>query len=486
MTPDCTIIVPVRNRAALTRNCLDALLAPRGESPSFELVVVDDASTDMTRETLGEYGDEILVVRRDANGGFASACNDGAARAMGRYLVFLNNDTVPQTGWLAALVHHAEEHPAAAAVGAKLLYPSGAVQHAGVVICRDGLPRHLYQGFPGDHPAVNRSRRFQAVTAACMLVRREAFEEAGGFDDAYLNGLEDVDLCLRLGARGHEVHYCHEAVVVHYESATRGRRSKEIDAAVRLYRDRWADVVRPDDVDYYVEDGLLRIGYDEAYPLRVTLAAHLAVLDGERQTETERLLGAATRQVFDLLRETVRLSVEGAERRDSVASPPLADELSAASLLEHARRIEIEIAGIQQAVAELRGTPASPYLLYSKLTEEVRGAVERVTPSGSTILVVSRGDERLVELAGRQARHFPEDAQGLYAGHHPATDEEAIGHLEQLRNSGADYLVFPPTAMWWLKHYDGFARHLADRYTLLPEEACAVYVLEGGNGDGDH
>jgi GT2 family glycosyltransferase len=486
VTPVCSIVIPVHGRAAVTRQCLDAVLALREEAPRFETVVVDDASTDRTGDVLADFGEAIRIVRRETNGGFATACNEGAARARGGYLVFLNNDTVPQSGWLAALVDHAEEHPEAAAVGAKLLYPGGAVQHAGVVIGQDGLPRHLYQGFPRDHPAVNRSRRFQAVTAACVLIRREPFEDAGGFDASYRNGLEDVDLCLRLGARGHEIHYCHEAVVVHYESATRGRHSEETDSALRLYRRRWGDRVQPDDVDYYVDDGLLRIGYDDSYPLRLTLAPELAVLDGERGTETERLLGAALRQVFELLRETIRLSVEGTEKHDPTERPLPRAEASAVDVLESARRLEIEIADLQQAVAELGGAPASPYLLYRKLSEEVRGAVERVTPAGSTILIVSRGDEELVELAGRRGRHFPQDDRGLYAGHYPASDEEAISHLEALRDSGAQYLVFPPTALWWLKHYGGFARHLADRYTLLPEETCAVYALEGGNGDGDH
>ena len=88
------------------------------------------------------------------------------------------------------------------AVGAKLLFPNGTVQHAGVVIGQDRWPHNLYTGFPAS--TRRQPLRLPAVTAACMLVRRDAFEPAGGFDPAFLNGYEDVDLCLRLGEEGHE------------------------------------------------------------------------------------------------------------------------------------------------------------------------------------------------------------------------------------------------------------------------------------------
>src|SRR6185436_7435266 len=112
------------------------------------------------------------------------------------------------------------------------------VQHAGVVIDPERNPRHIYTGFPADDPAVNKSRRFQAVTFACALVRRDIFEEAGMLDTAFRNDLEDVDFCLRLGEAGHEVHYCHESVLYHLESVSRGKRSDETEQNIRLFRSR--------------------------------------------------------------------------------------------------------------------------------------------------------------------------------------------------------------------------------------------------------
>jgi GT2 family glycosyltransferase len=310
----CSVIIPVHNRASLTRQCLEALL---GEPPlglDWEIIVVDDASTDLTPSVLAGYGDRIRTVGLESNVGFAAACNRGAMIASGAYLLFLNNDTLPKPGWLDALARYAEAHPDGAAFGAKLLYPDGTIQHAGVVICQDRFPRHVYQGFPADHPAVNRSRRYQAVTGACLLVRAAAFFEVKGFDSQFVNGYEDHDLCLRLGERGYEVHYCHESVLYHLESASREGRADEAELATRLYLERWGERVRPDDLDYYVADGLLRLSYWESYPVQMEVSPLLAVVaGGGRDTEAEGLLATRARQVYELMKETLRLRVRADE-----------------------------------------------------------------------------------------------------------------------------------------------------------------------------
>jgi GT2 family glycosyltransferase len=312
----CSIIIPVFNKVSLTRQCLDALLAEHHPELALEIIVVDDASTDSTPEELADYKQKVGVVRHEVNAGFATSCNDGAEQASGELLVFLNNDTIPHAGWLEALVHYADQHPEAAVVGSKLLYPNGTIQHAGVVICQDRYARHLYAGLPGDHPAVNKSRRFQVVTAACVLVRPELFRHAKGFDPAFQNGLEDVDLCLRLGEQGHQVHYCHTSVLTHLESVTRTT-SKEERANNQLYMERWGHRVQPDDFRYYLEDGLIRMTYDQVLcPLALKVSPLLALIDEEgRQREADRLLRARGDQVFGFLKDTIRLGVELKEAR---------------------------------------------------------------------------------------------------------------------------------------------------------------------------
>ncbi len=434
-TARVAVVVPVFNQASLTAQCLERLLG----DASCEIVVVDDASTDATPELLGGYRDRIKVVTHRANRGFARSCNDGAsAAAAGDYLVFLNNDTLPQPGWLRALVAYADAHPAAAVVGAKLLFPDRTIQHAGVVICQDRYPRHLYTGFPAEHPAVNRPRRFQIVTGACMLVRRAVFVQAGGFDPAFRNGFEDVDLCLRLGERGHQIHYCPASEVVHLESVSPGRFRRDREN-VSLYRKRWLARVEPDDVRYYLEDGLLRFGYEGRFPVCLEVSPRLAALDGAgRSGERERLLRQRNREVAELQRENTRLSV-----------------------------------------ALGRRAADSPERRYQLLRTRIRVCASRWIPIGATVLVISKGDSALLELPGRTGWHFPQTERGTYAGHHPAGSAEAIAHLEALRRRGAHFLLIPATASWWLDHYRGFRRHLEARYPRMGSagDPCSIYAL---------
>lgn len=251
-------------------------------------------------------GERIRAIRHEVNMGFAVSCNDGAAIADGDFLVFLNNDTIPQAGWLDALLHYAIQYPEVAIVGAKLLYPNNTIQHAGIVFHDNGDPRHVYAGFPANHPAVNVSRRFQAVTAACALVRRPAFEQVAGFDTVFRNGYEDVDLCLRLGALGADIHYCHESVVYHLESVSDGRRTHDV-TNYEQYRSRWAHRVRQDAVQYYVDDNLLKIAIPFLYPTQFTISPLLGTISGETEQETDQVLNQRAEQVFSLLRENIDL-----------------------------------------------------------------------------------------------------------------------------------------------------------------------------------
>jgi GT2 family glycosyltransferase/glycosyltransferase involved in cell wall biosynthesis len=280
----CSIVIPVYGQASMTRNCLNSLLSGRRDPRIAEIIVVDDASPDETPSMLREFGDSIRIVTHPQNMGFGRSCNDGAAAARSDMLVLLNNDTVPHRGWLEALMTYALAHPEAGIIGSKLLYPSGRLQHAGVVICEDRRPRHLYRGFPGTHPAVSVSRRLQVVTGACMLVHRPLFAKLGGFDIAFRNGFEDVDLCLRAGEIGSQVHYCADSVLEHYESATRHGRPEEELRNFQLYWDRWAHRVIPDEFAFYSADGLLRIKQIDRYPLEFDISPELGVVPGPTST----------------------------------------------------------------------------------------------------------------------------------------------------------------------------------------------------------
>ncbi len=435
--PSASVVVPVHGRAGLTRRCLELVLADL--PAACEVVVVDDGSRDETPAVLAGFGETIRVVRLEENRGFAAACNAGAEAASGEFLAFLNNDTEPRPGWLGRLLEYAREHPGAAVVGAKLLYPTGVVQHAGIAIGQDGYPHNLYAGFPAEHPAVDRPRRLQAVTGACQLVRRQTFEQVGGFDQGFRNSMEDVDLCLRIGEIGGEVHLCPAAVAVHLESATRGREEK-FEASVALYRERWRRRVRRDDLALYAEDGLIEVEYPDGHPLRISVSPLLAAIERSDRhgAELEPLLRRQGRQVEELQREVTRLAAE------------LTD-----------RGAEVELSSFE----------------YEDDVAEVRAEIERSVPAGASVLVLSRGDSDLLRVRDRAARHFPSGADGRYLGHHPADDEEAVELFEGELRKGAEYLVIPAGELWWLRHYGGFAARLEASPSRESHDACTIYRL---------
>jgi hypothetical protein len=123
---------------------------------------------------------------------------------------------------------------------------------------------------------------------------------------------------------------------------------------------------------------------------------------------------------------------------------------------------------------------ADRFVRYQTAILRLRAAVRDTLPTDATVLVASRGDDELLRLDGRRAWHFPQTATGAYAGHHPADSQSAIDHLEELRAAGADALVLPATAFWWLDHYADFRRHLDECHDRVRADAdCVIYHLTG-------
>ena len=329
----CSIIVPVYGRSALTRQCLDALLAGT-ERSSFEIVVVDDGSPDGSGALWADYDERVSLIANERNLGFARSCNAGAAVAEGEFLVFLNNDTLPRRGWLDALADYAEARPRAGAVGSKLLFPDGTVQHAGLVFADDRLPRHAYVGFPAEHAAVSRSRRFAAVTGACVLLRREAFAEAGGFDPHSTTGTRtSTCACASPSWDGRSISAPTASSPI---SSPRPVPASAYEELNRLFLERWGDRIEPDDLRLYRADGLLRFHYDGHGANRVTLAARAR--DGRRRRRgaagsaswrcaaTRRPGCCGRREGWRSRRSSARTGPDGGRRRSSGAGrvPPAA------------------------------------------------------------------------------------------------------------------------------------------------------------------
>jgi GT2 family glycosyltransferase len=178
--------------------------------------------------------------------------NLAAREAKGEVLLFLNNDIeVVAPNWIEAMLEHAQR-PEVGAVGAKLVYPDGTVQHAGVVVGIGGFAdhafRHLDGGAPGYLHLASLVRDVSAVTGACMMVRRQVFESLGGFDERLRVAFNDVDFCLRLGERGLGVVYTPHAVLTHHESASRGALHPRSEYL--FMRRRWGELVARGDPFY--------------------------------------------------------------------------------------------------------------------------------------------------------------------------------------------------------------------------------------------
>ena len=250
-----SIIIPCWNQAEYTEACLAALAANTPRGVEYELVLIDNGSTDRTPDLLARWPSlsgaawrpgTYRVIRNEANLGFARACNQGASEARGEYLLFLNNDTAPQPGWLEPLVDALDADPRTAAAGSLLLYPDGTVQHSGIGFLANGVPRHWnHRADPASCEIVFEPRELQAVTGACLLVRRAVFEDQGGFDEAFVNGVEDIDLCLKLRAEGWKVRYEPASVLTHVASVS-PRREADNARNGSVYLSRWAPRVLPD------------------------------------------------------------------------------------------------------------------------------------------------------------------------------------------------------------------------------------------------
>lgn len=246
--PLVSIIIPVFNKVNLTRRCVESILKTP-PSVSFEIVIVDDHSQDGTGDYLAYLSRRYNFVkthRNSRNIGFSASCNRGAELAKGEFLIFLNNDTIPLPGWVEALVEVAKSDRNIAVVGSKLLYPNNTIQHAGVLFRNFPFPVtpfHVYAGEPADYPDANVEVDYDAVTAACMLVKRKIFEKLGGFDERFINGYEDVDFCLRVKDAGYRIVYTPRSVIYHLESSSPGRFDRSIPN-VRILHNKWMGRVK--------------------------------------------------------------------------------------------------------------------------------------------------------------------------------------------------------------------------------------------------
>ena len=257
-SPLVTIIIPTRDKVEILKKCIESI-QQKTDYPNWEMLVIDNGSIEpATLEYFRELKEDcrirVLAYGKPFN---YSAINNFAARqAKGDVLALLNNDLeviAPQ--WLGEMVSHAIR-PEIGAVGAKLLYPDGTVQHAGVVLGIGGVAGHVHRYLPSDDPGycyrASVTQNLSAVTGACMLVRKAAYWQVGGLNEASLAvAFNDIDFCLKLREAGYRNLYTPYAVLTHHESISRGRddteeKNKIFRQEYAYMQDTWQGKLRDD------------------------------------------------------------------------------------------------------------------------------------------------------------------------------------------------------------------------------------------------
>jgi GT2 family glycosyltransferase len=239
-----SFVIPLLDNLALTRVCVDSLRATLPAALTHEIILVDDGSTDGTRAWLATLATPFRVVLNDRNLGYATANNRAAALARGEFLALLNNDLVLLPRWLEPmLAAHRALGPRAGLVGnLQLDARTAALDHAGIVINHQCKPVH--DRTPPSHleRVLRPTRRVPAVTGACLLIERALWQQLGGFDEAFVNGGEDIDLCFRARAVGRVNAVALRSVVRHHISQSANRKLRDEENSFRLAR-RWGDAL---------------------------------------------------------------------------------------------------------------------------------------------------------------------------------------------------------------------------------------------------
>ena len=255
--PMASLIIPMRNELKLTQQCISSVLRKTTYS-NYEIIIVDNGSDDTNvlkyLQSL-KNDSRIRIIRDDRPFNFPALNNNAVQEARGDVLALVNNDVeVISPDWLSEMVSHAVRTEIGA-VGARLLYPNGTLQHGGVILGIGGVAGHANKKLPryqyGYFARAVVIQSVSAVTAACLVIRKELYEKVGGFDENLKVAYNDIDFCLKIRAAGYRNLYTPYAELYHHESATRGYENtleKQLrhEAEYRYMKQRWGNLLDND------------------------------------------------------------------------------------------------------------------------------------------------------------------------------------------------------------------------------------------------
>jgi GT2 family glycosyltransferase len=261
-----SLVMPTFNRAELTETFLRSILGVTAGDTAYEIIVLDNGSdpgAQARTAALAALDARVRVICTQMPLMFAVGSNYGASFARGEYLLFLNNDMeAVEPGWLDALLAPLKASAQVGITGGRLLFGDRTVQHAGLVFAaQSDLAYHAYLGADPEAAHVRKPREMQAVTGACMAMRAADWAKLRGFNPLFVNGCEDVDICLRMARILHRrVLYVPAALLIHHEGKSPGR-GRYILHNRQVFSRLWHGTIRPDDAELYREDGFTSLAY---------------------------------------------------------------------------------------------------------------------------------------------------------------------------------------------------------------------------------
>lgn len=230
--PLVSIVIPVYNQFSFTYHCLKAI-SENTQSVSYEVIIADDCSDDLTVD-IGRVAENIIIAKTESNLRFLKNCNNAAQYARGKYILFLNNDTEVQEGWLEPLVNLIERDKTIGMVGSKLVYADGRLQEAGGICWRDGSAWNYGNRQDASASEYNYVKDVDYISGASLMIRRSLWEEIGGFDERFIPAYcEDSDLAFEVRKHGYRVVYQPKSVVMHFEGISNGT---DVTCGVKKYQ----------------------------------------------------------------------------------------------------------------------------------------------------------------------------------------------------------------------------------------------------------
>lgn len=254
-----SIVIPVYNQAELTEACVRSIFEYDDEQ-ILEVIAVDNGSDNQTKKVLDKLTSlfkSFSVISLNKNMNFSFGCNVGFSKSEGDYIVFLNNDIEVSEGWLSPLVSPVKSEKYFASQPL-LLYPDDTIQSVGITFNENSCIGYgIYNGKPKNFVGRIENTDFSAVTAACICVKATSFAEVEGFSPIYINGQEDIDLCLKLKRHTSLMaKVVTKSVLVHHESKSEGR-FDNVKPNRHIFVKRWALYINSDDTNHYKDDGVL-------------------------------------------------------------------------------------------------------------------------------------------------------------------------------------------------------------------------------------